>query len=152
MKLFKAVSSKFSSGRRHHCVVTESYRASEANPKKCHPFLERQPRKTLRLSLSPATGIDSHFYWEMEKFVMIALKIPVVSSYFTTLCKSTTVCFLKDTQRWKREMSWVFLVLFSFCMYCNFMFCFYGKLSDDSIQPSFTLENYRSTSKAGQYL
>ncbi len=108
MKLFKAVSSKFSSGRRHHCVVTESYQASEANPKKCHPFLEQQPRKTLRLSLSPATGIDSHFYWEMEKFVMIALKIPVVSSYFMTLCKRTTVFFKRHPEVKERNVMGIF--------------------------------------------
>lgn len=74
------------------------------------------------LSLSPATGIDSHFYWEMEKFVMIALKIPVVSSYFMTLYKSNTV-FFKKAPRGERE-SWVFLVLFNCCIYCNFVFCF----------------------------
>lgn len=98
MTPFKAVCCKFRGGRRHRCVVTESYRASEANPKKCHPFLEQQPRKTLCLSPSPATGIESHFYWEMEKFVMIALKIPAVSSYFMTLWKSTTVFFKRHPE------------------------------------------------------
>lgn len=108
MTLFKAVSSKFSSGRRHHCVVTESYRASEANPKKCHPFFEQQPRKTLCLSQSPATGIDSHFYWEMEKFVMIALKSPVVSSYFMTLYRSTTVFFKRYPEVKERNVMGIF--------------------------------------------
>lgn len=108
MTPFKAVSSKFRSGRRHRCVVTESYRASEVNPKKCHPFLERQPRKTLRLSPSPATGIDSHFYWEMEKFVMIALKIPVVSSFFMTLWRSTTVIFKRNPEVKERNVMGIF--------------------------------------------
>lgn len=44
---------------------------------------------------SPATRIDSHFYWAMEKFVILALKTPVVSSYFLTLWKSHN-CFFKS--------------------------------------------------------
>lgn len=41
---------------------------------------------------SPAARIDSHFYWAMEKFVILALKTPVVSSYVLTLWKSRN-CF-----------------------------------------------------------
>lgn len=118
-------SRQFSSGKRHRCVVTESYRASEANLKKCHLFLEQRPRKTLCLSLSPATGIDSHFYWEMEKFVMIALKIPVVSSYFMSLCKSSTVFFKRQPEVKERKVKGIFLsCLVFFYMYFNFVFRF----------------------------
>lgn len=127
MTPFKAVSSKFGSGRRHLFVITESYQASEANPKKCHPFLELKPRKTLCLSLSPATGIDSHFYWEMEKFVMITLKIPVVSSFFMSLHKTNTV-FLKRHPKVKKfwGVFLVFLVqflhVFQHCFFLFFVF------------------------------
>lgn len=88
----------------------------QANLKKCHPFLEPRPRKTPRLFPSPATGIDSRFYWEMEKFVMIALKIPAVSSYFMSLCKSTTGVFFK-TSRGEREKC-----LFVFACIPTFLF------------------------------
>lgn len=112
--LFTAVLREFTRGRRHHRAVTESYRASEVKPEKCHLFLEQQPRKTLRVSL---TGIDSLFYLETGKFVMTALKIPEVSSYFVSLCKSTDA-FEKDCQEFKGSnamgtLSLVILLLFT---------------------------------------
>lgn len=55
------------------------------------------------LSPSPATGIDSHFYWAMEKIVMLALITPGVSSYFSTLWKSRN-CYFRLQKRNKQNI------------------------------------------------
>lgn len=57
------------------------------------------------LSPSPATGIDSHFYWAMEKIVMLALITPGVSSYFSTLWKAAIV--ILDSKRGTSKISFI---------------------------------------------
>ncbi len=114
MTPFKAVSSKFSRRRRHRCVVTESYQASQANPKKCHLFLEQQPRKTLlsvpeschrdRFPLLLGNGKVCYDCFEDSQ------GFPLLHDFV----EKHHCVFLKDIQRCKREMPWVFFVLFSF--------------------------------------